>query len=1132
MNRLLSIAALVLLGLALAGGLQMQYGTEKALPGAHSSLASQEAGTDTTAFTGTLADGLTIARWASAPMLANPVALSLDDRGRVYVTHTTRRKTSNLDIRQHPDWMADDLSFESVADKRAFYRAQLDSARGADNDWLEDRNEDGVRDWRDLAVEQEKIHRLVDTDEDGQADQSTVFADGFATSEVTGVAAGVLPFAGDVYATVAPHLWRLRDTDGDGRADAQEPLLEGFGVHMSYAGHDMSGLTMGPDGRLYWSIGDIGMNVEGPEGRQWKYPHEGVILRAEPDGSGFEVFARGVRNPQEIAFDKHGNLISVDNDGDYAGEHERIVYITEDSDTGWRINWQFGKYGDGDSYNVWMDEQLYKPHFDGQAAYITPAVAPYYDGPAGFTYNPGTALSERWQDHFFVTSFTGSAAQASIRAFTLAPEGASFRLERDEQVLQGGILTTSIDFGPDGALYLADWVSGWEAAGQGRVWRLDTEAAPSAARRETHRLLREGMAGRSAAALSRLLRHPDMRVRMQAQFELVERGEKGAEHLLAAARSAEEQVARLHGIWGLGQLGRETSRAVAPLTGLLQDRSAEVRAQTAKVIGEAQYEPAVDALLSLLEDSSARVQFHAAMALSELGEKQALEPVVAMIAEEGSDPFLRHAGATALAHLADPAYLRKLADHPSKQVRLAAVVALRRMKDPAVRAFLQDESEQVVTEAARAIHDDTSIPAALPALAALLEQKSDSSEALMRRVINANLRLDEPQATQRLASYADRAAAPKALRVEALKALGRWPAPPALDRVEGRYRELGRRDTATARNGAASVMGSLLETGTPDTVRIAATQAAARLQYQAAGDALYRIAASERQPAAVREAALEAMSALEDRRLVEAVEGALEAEDPSLRRAAQRLITRMDASTEEAAELLRAVLETGTLAEQQTALETLGDMPGDAAADVVAAWMDRLLAGRVAPGLQLDVLQAAEQSSSKAVAEKLAQYRASKPEGDVLVAYREALVGGHDKAGRNIVFNHPAAQCVRCHQIDGQGGNVGPDLTEIGAAKSRKYLLESLVEPSAEIASGYGTVTLTLKGGNTITGTLLEETDDYVAVDTGSGSPRRVDKARIEERTTAPSSMPSMQGLLSKSEIRDVIAYLKTLKGD
>ena len=1085
------------------------------------------------------AGGLELTRWATDSLLGSPVSIALDDQGRAYVTQTTRRKSSNLDIRQHRDWMAQDLSFQSVEDRRAFLHEMLDASRSDENPWLEDRNEDGVRDWRDLTVEQERVYRLADTDGDGVADTSIVFAEGFNTEEVTGVAAGVLPYEEDVFVTVAPDVWRLRDTTGDGRADQFTSISNGYGVHMSYAGHDMSGLTRGPDGRIYWAIGDVGLRVEGPEGRTWAYPNQGAVMRAEPDGSHFEVFAHGLRNTHELAFDEHGNLFSVDNDGDRSGEHERVVYIVEDSDSGWRTNWQFGKYGRAYSaysneignYNVWMEEALYKPHFEEQAAYITPPVAPYYDGPSGFAYNPGTALNERWQGHFFISLFTGSASQARIRAFQVEEKGASFELADDQEVL-GGTLTTSLAFGPGGALYLADWVNGWEATDQGRVWKLDDpETATSPLRTGTRKLLAEGMSGRSVDELSELMQHADMRVRMRAQFELVGRGETGAEALLAAASGADHPLARLHGVWGIGQLGRETPEAVAPLVRLLDDADAEVRAQAAKVIGEAMYRPATEDLTPLLQDSEARVQFFAAIALGKLGHEKALKPVVEMLdASGGDDPYLRHAGATAMAKIGDPGALVDLADHASPWVRLAAVVGLRRLGDPGVARFLQDEREQVATEAARAIHDDSSIEPALPALAEVLSREGLTREPLLRRAINANLRVGRAPDAQRLAAYAARASAPPTMRAEALASLGVWPEPPVLDRVEGRYRALGTRAAAAAHDAIEPVVGTLLADRQPEVVRIAAAEAVARLAYREASPSLHEIVADERQPTAVRRAALGALGALRDEQLAEAAAVALRSEDPEFRQQAQQLIPAIDSTGGGSVPLLTTILQNGALLEQQGALTSLGDIDTDASNEVLSTWMDKLRAGEVALGLQLDLISAAEQSTSEEVAAKLRQYNASQSEDDVLATYRVALKGGRAEVGRSIVYEHPTAQCIRCHQIGGEGGQVGPDLTGIGARKSRRYLLESLVAPSATITPGYGNIVLTLKEGTTVAGTLDEETETHVLVKTGDGTTTEVAKTQIAERTQAPSSMPSMVNLLSTSEIRDVVAYLASLK--
>ncbi|MBK8092062.1 MAG: hypothetical protein IPK32_08780 [Verrucomicrobiaceae bacterium] len=202
----------------------------------------------------------------------------------------------------------DDVSLTSVEEKEAFLKRELAPGKlRLPRGGLKDHNKDGSIDWKDLTVHSERIYQLRDTDGDGTADKMTTFAEGF-NSVVTGIAAGILYHDGWVYITVAPDLVRLRDTNDDGVADEREIVAHGFGMHIAYAGHDMHGPRIGPDGRIYWSIGDKGVNVTSKEGVKWFYPHEGCVMRCEPDGSGFEVFAHGLRNIQEVAFDDFGNL--------------------------------------------------------------------------------------------------------------------------------------------------------------------------------------------------------------------------------------------------------------------------------------------------------------------------------------------------------------------------------------------------------------------------------------------------------------------------------------------------------------------------------------------------------------------------------------------------------------------------------------------------------------------------------------------------------------------------------------------------------------------------------------------------------------------------------------------------------
>ncbi|WP_372639048.1 HEAT repeat domain-containing protein, partial [Fodinibius sp.] len=555
-----------------------------------------------------LADNdLALTLWASEKLLADPIGLDITNDGEAFVSVTNRRSSSKPDIRGHEEWMTESMSWTTVEERAAFLTKTLSPENsGQTSSWLEDLNGDGSHDWKDLTVDGEEIYRISDRSGDGIADYSQLYLRDFREKE-TDVAGAVLAKGEDVFIGVAPDMWRTRDTDEDGMADSKSSISYGYGVHLGFRGHGMSGLTTGPDGRIYWSIGDVGLNVEGPDGKRWFYPNQGAILRSDPDGSNFEVFAAGLRNPHEFSFDQYGNMVSVDHDGDHAGEQERVVYIVNGSDSGWRINWQFGKYTDpkNNDYKVWMDENYFKPRFENQAAHILPPVANYINGAAGMAYNPGTALSDKWKEHFFVSYFVGGASGSAINAFTLEPKGASFELDTDQPFMRG-ILPTGLDFGPDGALYFADWIESWNTNDMGRIWRIDTPAeTDSAIRKETKQLLGDDFGTYEEERLSSLLGHEDMRVRKKAQFELVDRSSK--QRLLEVIDQQDNQLARLHAIWGIGQLARDEVEEAESLVAYLNDDDPEIRAQVAKTLGDVRYPGAADAVLPLLEDESLRV---------------------------------------------------------------------------------------------------------------------------------------------------------------------------------------------------------------------------------------------------------------------------------------------------------------------------------------------------------------------------------------------------------------------------------------------------------------------------------------------------------------------------------------------
>ncbi|MDB6078261.1 MAG: hypothetical protein JWO82_2008, partial [Akkermansiaceae bacterium] len=814
-------------------------------PGLLILLATATAATETQ----TLKEGLTRTLIAREPLLKNPVVVSVDVDGAIYVAETARRKLADVDIREFEEWVPQTLALTSVAERQVLYRRELVAGKVSPKTSLRDLNGDGVVDFHDLAVTSERILKLTDTDGDGVMDKSQVFAEGFNT-EVTGIAAGVLAWRGDVYASIIPDLWKLRDTKGTGVADQREALLTGFGVHVAYAGHDMHGLILGPDGKIYWTIGDKGVNVVSKEGKRWAVPDCGSVLRCNPDGTGFEIFASGIRNVQQIAFDDYGNIFGVDNDSDAKGEKERFVYIAEGSDTGWRCYYQYR----GNDYNPWMAESMSVPAGKDQPAYITPPICNYYDGPSGFARDPGTALNERYRGSFFMTGFPAGL----LFSFKTEPQGAGFRMTDSHQVDKGPAYV-GCNFGPDGALYLADWAGGYPLKEKGAVWKIDDAGAKdSPLRREVAKMLKEGPAKVAEAELLKRLKHPDQRVRSEAQGELARRSDGVALLAKAAAAWKDEPLACTHALWGLTQAKAYSPALLKELIGAKEEHTRE---QAAKWAGETAGRP-VPELVALLKDPSAMVRYRAAVAIGRLGMSEAADAVIAMLAENGNrDAYLRHAGVLALAGM-QPEAVAKAAANESPAVRLAAAVAMKRTGSPAVAGLLTDKDPAVASEAALSIYNDSSITASLPDLAALPERNPAAGAAAMRRALASNRVVADAAAAERLVKYAADGAHAGELRVAALEALASWPKKLELDPVDGRWHPAPAADAAVARLAFAKVAAALGKDGDAAVAKAAGEAAKALGVTEDAGQ-LVKDAGDAGLPAELRLQALAALTTVD-----------------------------------------------------------------------------------------------------------------------------------------------------------------------------------------------------------------------------------------------------------------------------
>lgn len=1039
---------------------------------------------------------------AAEPLLANPVAFFIDHQGKIYVCETFRQSKGVEDNRGHEHWLDDDLAAQTVADRLAYLKKHL-------GDKL-----------LDYTKYDDRIRLLVDKDGDGKIDSASIFANHF-NDVLDGTGAGVLAHQGKVYYTNIPKLYQFVDTNHDGVSDERQILSEGYGVRYAFRGHDMHGLIIGPDGKLYFSIGDRGYNVIQGD-KHYVNPESGGVFRCDLDGSNLEVYAEGLRNPQELAFDDYGNLFTGDNNSD-SGDQARWVYVAQGGDTGWRMSYQYlGDRGPFNREKIWHEYNK-----DVTPAYIVPPVkANIASGPSGLAYYPGTGLPEHYKNRFFLVDFRGGPGNSGVRTFRVKPKGAFFEVVDAEETLWN-VLATDVDFGPDGAIYISDWINGWNGENKGRIYKFfapDLQDDPL--RKEVQQLLSSNLQGKSTADLVKLLAHADRRVRQEAQFALAAAGQTA--ELSKVAKSSDHQLARIHALWGLGQIARraDAAKTLAVATELLGDSDAEIRTQAAKVLGEGKVVGVADQLAKLLTDENARVRYFAALSLGQLKAASAIPAVLTMLAQNADeDPILRHGGIIALAGAGDASSLVEAAKHESPSARLAVAVAMRKRHLPEVAVLLNDADPKVVLEAARAIHDQP-IYDALPQLAALITRSTDS-DPLLRRVLNANYRLGKPQNAQAIAQFAANNTAPEAMRLEALQMLASWAEPSAKDRVLNHWRPLDPRDKAPAAAALKSSIAGILR-GSPK-VSAEGAKVAATFGITEVGPTLLALLSDAKQPAPSRAEALLALAALKDSKLDEAVKTSLSDEQPAVRAAAREVLFSKDQQAGLVA--LGSAVESGTPLERQSALALLAMSRVPGTDVIVEKAVDGLLAGKLPEEVKLDVIEAAAKRANGSIKQKLQKYESGKDKDDALATYRETLRGGDAERGRKIFFERTQVSCVRCHKAQGTGGDVGPELTKIAADKNREYLLEAVVIPNKAIAKNFESVLLVTDEGLQVSGIVKGEDDKELRLMTAEGKLVTIPKDSIEERQPTKSAMPEdLTKHLTKQELRDLVEFLSSLK--
>ncbi len=139
---------------------------------------------------------------------------------------------------------------------------------------------------------------------------------------------------------------------------------------------------------------------------------------------------------------------------------------------------------------------------------------------------------------------------------------------------------------------------------------------------------------------------------------------------------------------------------------------------------------------------------------------------------------------------------------------------------------------------------------------------------------------------------------------------------------------------------------------------------------------------------------------------------------------------------------------------------------------------------------------------------------------------------GDPERGRALFFDpEGVVYCSKCHKVDGEGGEVGPDLSHVGSSRTPGFLLESLIDPKAVITAGYATVLILTKERKFITGIKLREDDQGLDIIDKEGNELHIPKETIKKyKTQKISMMPgNFKDLLEVQDVADLLAYLRSL---
>jgi putative heme-binding domain-containing protein len=322
-----------------------------------------------------------------------------------------------------------------------------------------------------------------------------------------------------------------------------------------------------------------------------------------------------------------------------------------------------------------------------------------------------------------------------------------------------------------------------------------------------------------------------------------------------------------------------------------------------------------------------------------------------------------------------------------------------------------------------------------------------------------------------------------------------------------------------------------------DSVQLAALRTAAVLQLPELDDQLVKLAEDTSAAGELRRQALQAVvrrrPALSPALFLLVITDLRDLDRPAVRLSAAELVAQCRLSDDQLREVLTAVKDDALVA-PSVIMPALRRSTTPATAPLIVDYLAQALESGWRPSeAELNATLKAIAPQQNEAGDRIRKLHEQNLSGQQarLDALAPLLTGGNAARGREIFFGKRAT-CSVCHRIAGQGGEVGPDLTKVGAVRSGRDLLESIVFPSTTIAQGYDPYLITTSDGRATTGVIAQQTSDVLFMRDSSGAAVRFRKDQIEDLQRANTSlMPEgLERPLGKEEFRDLLAFLLSLR--